>query len=186
MSRSRVRSVALRAGSTVPPRRRARAQRHGAVQARRLRLCDRLSERARLAGAVNAMKFEGERVYAENFDGLGLVNDIRAQSRLPIAGKRILMLGAGGAARGAILPFLQRSRRLSPSPTAPPRRRGRSRAIFRLRRHRRHGLRRPRRRRALRPRRQRHLGQPLGRGAAVPPTCSPAAAWPTRWSTGRA
>ncbi len=65
-----------------------------------------LSERARLAGAANAMKFEGARVHAENFDGLGLVNDIERNLGCRIAGKRILMLGAGGAARGAILPLL--------------------------------------------------------------------------------
>ena len=40
------------------------------------------SERARLAGAVNCMKFEGDRIHAENFDGVGLVNDIQAQPRL--------------------------------------------------------------------------------------------------------
>ncbi len=66
-----------------------------------------LSERARLAGAVNALKFDGERVQAENFDGVGLVNDIQRNLACPIAGKRILLLGAGGAARGALLPFLE-------------------------------------------------------------------------------
>jgi shikimate dehydrogenase len=66
-----------------------------------------LSQRARLAGAVNAMKFEGERVLAENFDGLGLVNDIQRNLGVALAGKRVLLLGAGGAARGALLPFLE-------------------------------------------------------------------------------
>ena len=66
-----------------------------------------LSQRAALAGAVNAMKFEGERAFAENFDGLGLTNDIQRNLGYPMAGKRVLMLGAGGAARGAILPFLE-------------------------------------------------------------------------------
>ena len=65
-----------------------------------------LSKRARLAGAVNAMKFEGGRVQGENFDGLGLVNDIQRNLGYKLAGKRILLLGAGGAARGAILPLL--------------------------------------------------------------------------------
>jgi shikimate dehydrogenase len=64
------------------------------------------SESARLAGAVNAMKFEGGRAYAENFDGVGLINDIQRNLGYRLAGKRVLMLGAGGAARGAILPFL--------------------------------------------------------------------------------
>jgi shikimate dehydrogenase len=66
-----------------------------------------LSERARLAGAVNAMKFEGERVIAENFDGVGLVRDLVHNLKRPLAGKRVLLLGAGGAARGAVLPFLE-------------------------------------------------------------------------------
>ncbi|MGF6317926.1 shikimate dehydrogenase [Pseudomonas frederiksbergensis] len=66
-----------------------------------------LSERARLAGAVNAMKFEGDRVIAENFDGVGLVRDLVHNLNRPLAGERVLLLGAGGAARGAVLPFLE-------------------------------------------------------------------------------
>lgn len=64
------------------------------------------SERAKLAGAVNAMKFEGDKVFAENFDGVGLVRDVVHNLKCPLKGKRVLMLGAGGAARGALLPFL--------------------------------------------------------------------------------
>jgi hypothetical protein len=59
-----------------------------------------LSERAQLAGAVNTLKFEGERIYADNVDGVGLVNDIQRNQGFPIAGKRVLLLGAGGAVRG--------------------------------------------------------------------------------------
>jgi shikimate dehydrogenase len=64
-------------------------------------------ERARLAGAVNCMKFEAERAIAENFDGVGLLNDIEVNLGSPLAGRRVLLLGAGGAARGALLPFLE-------------------------------------------------------------------------------
>ena len=64
-------------------------------------------ERARLAGAVNCMKFDGDRAIAENFDGLGLVNDIQRNLGCPMRGRRVLLLGAGGAARGALLPFLE-------------------------------------------------------------------------------
>ncbi|CAJ0736804.1 Shikimate dehydrogenase (NADP(+)) [Ralstonia edaphis] len=70
-------------------------------------MADERSERAALSGAVNAMKFEGGRILADNFDGIGLVRDIEINLGLPMAGKRVLMLGAGGAARGALLPFLE-------------------------------------------------------------------------------
>lgn len=66
-----------------------------------------LMERARLAGAVNAMSFDGDRVIGDNFDGIGLVNDIQRNLGCPMRGRRVLLLGAGGAARGAILPFLE-------------------------------------------------------------------------------
>lgn len=66
---------------------------------------DRL-ERARLAGATNALKFEGDRILADNFDGVGLVSDIQRNLGVALSGLRVLMLGAGGAARGAMLPFL--------------------------------------------------------------------------------
>ena len=70
-------------------------------------MADERSERAALAGAVNALKFEGGRILADNFDGIGLVRDIEINQGLPMSGKRVLMLGAGGAARGALLPFLE-------------------------------------------------------------------------------
>jgi len=70
-------------------------------------LADVLTERATLAGAVNAFKFEGGRIHADNFDGIGLVNDIQRNLGAPMRGKRVLLLGAGGAARGALLPFLE-------------------------------------------------------------------------------
>ena len=65
-----------------------------------------LSDAVRLAGAANAMKFDGGRASAENFDGLGLINDIERNLGFALAGKRILVLGAGGAARGALHPLL--------------------------------------------------------------------------------
>ena len=63
------------------------------------------AEGARLAGAANALKFEGDRIWAENFDGVGLVNDIQHNLGVALAGKRVLICGAGGATRGAILPI---------------------------------------------------------------------------------
>jgi shikimate dehydrogenase len=64
-----------------------------------------LSESAKLAGAVNALKFDGNEVHAQNFDGVGLVNDIERNHKTPMKAKRVLLLGAGGAVRGALLPF---------------------------------------------------------------------------------
>ena len=65
-----------------------------------------VSSAAQMAGAVNAMKFEGERVQAENFDGVGLVRDLQHNLGVHLRGKRVLLLGAGGASRGALLPLL--------------------------------------------------------------------------------
>jgi shikimate dehydrogenase len=64
------------------------------------------SEAAKIAGAANAMKFDGTQVLAENFDGVGLVRDVVHNLKCPLRGKRVLLMGAGGAARGALLPFL--------------------------------------------------------------------------------
>src|SRR5258706_1250879 len=50
-------------------------------------------ERAQLAGAANAMKFEDERIIVDNFDGVGIVNDIQQNLGYPLAGRRVLMLG---------------------------------------------------------------------------------------------
>lgn len=65
-----------------------------------------LSEQARLAGAANALKLEGGRIFAQNFDGVGLTRDIVSNLAFTMRGRRVLLLGAGGAARGAMLPFL--------------------------------------------------------------------------------
>ncbi len=69
-------------------------------------LADERSDRAQAAGAVNALKVVDGRLLAENFDGVGLVRDIEANLGYPLAGKRVLLMGAGGAARGALLPIL--------------------------------------------------------------------------------
>ncbi|KQY05581.1 shikimate dehydrogenase [Massilia sp. Root133] len=69
-------------------------------------LATRLEARARLAGAVNTLRFEGGEIVGDNTDGPGLVADIVRNAGVPLTGKRVLLLGAGGAARGVILPFL--------------------------------------------------------------------------------
>jgi shikimate dehydrogenase len=70
------------------------------------RLATHLSERARAAGAVNTLSFAGSEILGDNTDGAGLVRDITGNMGRTIAGKRVLLLGAGGAARGVILPML--------------------------------------------------------------------------------
>ncbi|MDB5762747.1 MAG: aroE [Herminiimonas sp.] len=69
-------------------------------------LATALTERARAAGAVNTLKFDGDTILGDNTDGIGLVADIVKNAGIAIAGKRVLLLGAGGAARGAVLPLL--------------------------------------------------------------------------------
>ncbi|MFI7858347.1 shikimate dehydrogenase [Pseudomonas promysalinigenes] len=74
---------------------------------RAFELADRRSERAQLARAANALRFEGNHIFAENFDGIGLLRDIEVNLGQPLRNRRVLLLGAGGAVRGALLPFLQ-------------------------------------------------------------------------------
>ena len=65
------------------------------------------SARARLAGAVNFLVRRGDSVEADNTDGVGLANDLVRNVKLELRGKRILVLGAGGAVRGVIAPLLE-------------------------------------------------------------------------------
>ena len=70
-------------------------------------LCDELSEEAKLAGAVNTLTLlTNGKVRGDNTDGLGLVADL-IRSISSLEGKRVLLLGAGGAARGSVLPLLK-------------------------------------------------------------------------------
>ena len=68
--------------------------------------CTRLSDRARRAEAVNTIAFEADGWFGDNTDGAGLVRDIELNAGVPLLGKRVLVLGAGGAAAGAIDPLL--------------------------------------------------------------------------------
>ncbi len=70
------------------------------------RLCDHLSERARVAGAVNTLKFESDgRLFGDNTDGTGLVHDIEINLGVALRNKQVLLLGAGGAVRGVLGPL---------------------------------------------------------------------------------
>ena len=64
--------------------------------------CPRLSPRAAAAGAVNTIRFDAEGWFGDNTDGAGLVRDMEHNAGVPLAGRRELLLGAGGAAAGAL------------------------------------------------------------------------------------
>lgn len=71
-----------------------------------LALCETRSARAERAGAVNTLVRSGPGWHGENTDGVGLVRDLRHNLGLAIGGKRLLVLGAGGASRGILEPLL--------------------------------------------------------------------------------
>ena len=66
------------------------------------RLATEITPRARVAEAVNTLRFDGARVDGDNTDGVGLARDLAANLGVAIDGRRILIVGAGGAARGVI------------------------------------------------------------------------------------
>lgn len=72
-----------------------------------LKLCNSLSERAELAGAVNTLSFEDGRIHGDNTDGVGLLIDLERNLDVKLAGSRILILGAGGATRGIVGPLME-------------------------------------------------------------------------------
>jgi len=69
-------------------------------------LADVASERARQAGAANFLALREGRIEADNTDGAGLVADLARNLRVDLHGARILLVGAGGAARGVVVPLL--------------------------------------------------------------------------------
>jgi shikimate dehydrogenase len=64
------------------------------------------SERVQLAGAANTLSFIDGAIHADNTDGLGLVADIEQGAGFALAGRDVLLVGAGGAAAGALGPLL--------------------------------------------------------------------------------
>lgn len=73
-----------------------------------LAFADSASERANAAGAANFLAARGGAIEADNTDGAGLVADLEGNAGFAIASRRVLILGAGGAARGVIAPLLER------------------------------------------------------------------------------
>ena len=70
-------------------------------------LVDEYTLNAKTAGAVNTIKVENGILYGENTDGIGLVNDLCNNLQQSIKGKDILILGAGGATQGILMPLLE-------------------------------------------------------------------------------
>jgi len=68
-------------------------------------LCDVLTEHAKLSGAVNTLTFRNGKIFGDTTDGIGLVNDLLAHD-VCLKNSRILLLGAGGASKGVVLPLL--------------------------------------------------------------------------------
>lgn len=74
-----------------------------------LTLADVVSDRAQRAGAVNTLMIGKDgKLYGDNTDGVGLVRDL-ARLGIALDGKRVLLLGAGGAVRGVLAPLLEAS-----------------------------------------------------------------------------
>ena len=72
-----------------------------------LPLARRASERAVLAQAANVLRFDADGWFADNTDGTGLVRDIQQHAGVPLAGQRVLLIGAGGAAAGVLGPLIE-------------------------------------------------------------------------------
>ncbi|HNG82044.1 MAG TPA: shikimate dehydrogenase, partial [Burkholderiaceae bacterium] len=70
-------------------------------------LAARRSPRAERALAANTLRFDAEGWWADNTDGAGLVRDLTVNAGVPLAGQRLLLLGAGGAAAGVLGPLLE-------------------------------------------------------------------------------
>ena len=72
-----------------------------------------LTSRAQAAYTVNTIKFDGTSVIGDNTDGAGLICDIEVNLRFSLKERRVLLLGAGGAAYGIVLPLLEAGAKLS-------------------------------------------------------------------------
>jgi shikimate dehydrogenase len=71
-----------------------------------LDLCDEVATAACMAGAVNAVHCTDGRLVGYNTDGRGLIEALRDEAELEVAGKRVVILGAGGAAGSALVSFI--------------------------------------------------------------------------------
>ncbi len=72
-------------------------------------LSTQLTPRAQAAGAVNTLRFDGSNILGDNTDGVGLVRDLMQNHYCKLKARRVLLIGAGGAARGVWQPLLDES-----------------------------------------------------------------------------
>jgi len=75
------------------------------------KLANELTPRARLAGAVNTLKFDGDAILGDNTDGIGFVCDVSERLKFSFRDRSVLVLGAGGAVRGLLGSLLDASPR---------------------------------------------------------------------------
>ena len=77
-----------------------------------LNCTDEISSRAMEAGAINTLIINDKKIIGDNTDGIGLINDLEINFNQPLENKRVLVLGAGGAALGILNPLLKRKPKL--------------------------------------------------------------------------
>jgi shikimate dehydrogenase len=65
------------------------------------------SARVALAQACNTLRFDGDRIHADNTDGVGLINDITVNAGVDLTGRDVLLIGAGGAGAGVLGPLIE-------------------------------------------------------------------------------
>jgi len=71
------------------------------------RYATKRTERAQAAEAVNTLRFDGAEVLGDNTDGVGLLRDLTVNAGRAVEGRRVLLMGAGGAAQGVVAPLLE-------------------------------------------------------------------------------
>lgn len=71
------------------------------------RIATSLTPRAELAQASNTLRFDADGILGDNTDGIGLINDIQRNAGVDLAGRDVLLVGAGGAAAGVLGPFIE-------------------------------------------------------------------------------
>ena len=74
-----------------------------------LALCNACSEDAQIAGAVNVLTFKNNKIYGDNTDGRGFIRDLTHRHKIHLDQMNVLVIGAGGATRGILMPLLQQN-----------------------------------------------------------------------------